>query len=834
MIQGCCMSQILKQTLIAIISLQFIFSPMTMAQNTKPIQIKSHAQYQFKKEHLDGYIKAAGLNKNNLTAGEFFKNVSKFLPKEASDQFKPWFEKNKNIQMPKLNVSAFKDNDGQTRYRITLTKDKEVRTLTVYGQEDNFIQYNNMPISMSDIFNINSVALKIFAVDKSARDPRVEEQINYRAQTWTPVVKDKNEYNGSFQLPTYESYKKMTPYQRAEMIVRTYDVWMASKKAQYLLSQKNEKKSAANTNTFYLHQFFISSLLGELAEAKKEILGGRTFYSSAKGECIDSGYVGEFKKGSNSSFTCVSRADSYKVKDKQYAPNCVSICNPMIYGLDTNGAAYCSDNRSKRQIATHWEGPCDTQSRLSTQLIVADLEVNPNELNLDNEASYEKLLLKFKDHEGDIKNRTRTLLESLMNENTLGKNIDENQFKKFFEGKASEPEFTDRFVKSLNSFNNEISRALNACSSFEFDDDVLKKANVTSKDDGSQQLNACRQLWRRKLAFDVGVGQICKTLDKSAPGACQNVAVTPAPPADNECENGQMVESEDSAPVSTPAPKPSETIRDSINKKFEQPLASTPVATPKVTVKCKCPGRDGGVDTYNPRGKKCGGSLSSEVDRIFGSEQERNMIEKQCPGVAIGELVLPETVCICSSSKSSPVRQSNGKYSCSGGFTDDDTDLECLKFTGLSNSIKCHPKLWAMGGTLLVVGGALWWLKSRDDAKDKETDVCPTGWQTCPGQYGYNGNTCPAPTTWSVTLNKCYLPCGPNEVANLTTNPTKCDPVSVVVNKQTSFNCWNGQTVAHEMLCPNYTCPNGSKVPSPALCPASQKQMQKSIFDIDK
>lgn len=798
---------------------QMIFAPMashaqqaevsrqpasTVARSTKSIS------QPFTKVDVEGFLKATGLNRSHLTYGEFYKNISQFVPADALKELAPWFKQNSKGKMPKVSVSTFKDKDSKTKYRLTLSEGKIVRTFTLYGETENIIQYGNMPMAQADIFSVSDVAKKIYAVDRHARDPKVEEQINYRAMTWKPAPQDPNQYTGSFVLPTYEHYKKMTPYQRAEFIVRTRELWVAGKQAEFMLN----KKKIASLEIPRFNDFFMQALLGQTAEAKSETISGKTFYTGAQGECIDSGYAGKFSaKG------CISPAVKQEDIESFGAPGCKSICNPLIYGLNSNGKAHCSV-KGNRQIATHWEGPCDSAARLSSEKYILDNDINPNKLNLDDPKSQEALVKKLEGSiaEEDIKKHTQALLQSMMSGKSSNDKINNSEINDFFDGKNSNEEFQKRFSTAVQSFYSEIAVALNACSTFDFGDDLLKKGKVLAKDDGSQQLNACRQLWRRKLAFDIGLGQICKSAAKSDKSETGCVGFAPKPELIASCDgDATRVETSDPQPLSTPNPNFKSTIREKL--KSDKPERTE--ATPQVTVKCKC-----STGVYVNRGEKCGaGPIADSSTTNPG----------RC-GVPDDQITNEANQCICKSTGFEP-RIVNGKKTCgdekaSGDF---DADTKCLSGQGIMVWMSCNKNWLVPLGTALIVGGALWWLKSRANAKDKATDVCPTGWQTCPGQYGTVGTECTSPATWSVTLQKCYTPCGPNEVPNLTTNPTKCDPVSTVVSKMNSYACWNGQTVANEILCPKYECPDGSRVANPTLCSSTGNQkMQKSIYDIEK
>lgn len=788
---------------------QMVFAPLaTQAQqieasrqpaSTVASSTKSISQ-PFTKEDLDGFLKASGLNNKNLTVGEFYKKLSQFVPQDALKDFAPWYRQNSNEKMPKVTVSTFKDKDSKTKYRLTLSQGKIVRSLTFYGETENIIQYGNMPIAQADIFSVSDVAKKIYAVDRHARDPKVEEQVNYRAMTWREVPQDPNQYSGSFVLPTYEHYKKMTPYQRAEFIVRTQKLWVVAKQAEFLLN----KKKTSSVEAYRYNDFFVQALIGQVAEAKVDKTSGKKFYTGAQGQCIDSGYVGEFKKNANGSLSCVSTADSFKEQDKvAYGGKCVSMCNPMIYGLQANGLAYCSDSRANRQIATHWEGSCDKASRLSEDKYIQDLDVNPNDPD-----SIKALTNQLQGKETDIKSKTEHLLASLMNEKSSDDKLSDTVVK-FFKGESTPEEFQKRFNVAVASFYQEITTALNACSTFEFDKELLNKKKVTATDDGSQQLNACRQLWRRKLVFDVGLGQICKSAAKSDKSETGCVGFAPKSELVASCDG-------EATRVETSNPK---VFQKTIRQVFKDGVEDSKTLQSQVIVKCKC-----STGVYVDRGEKC------ETGAVADSS---SLNPGRC-GVPDDQVKPDESNCICKSTGFEP-RVVNGKRTCEKNVASElDEDTKCPG-QGAMVWMSCNKNWLVPVGTALLVGGALWWLKSRAKAKDKATDVCPSGWQTCPGQYGTVGTACTAPATWSVTLQKCYLPCGPNEVPNLTTNPTKCDPASTVVSKMNSYACWNGQTVANAILCPKYECPDGSRVTNPTVCSNSGNQkLQKSIYEIEK
>lgn len=771
------------------------------------------------------FVKETNLDNSKQTMGQFFSKIEKTIPARVANQMRPWFETHSHEKMPALDVSKFKDTDGKQKIRLTLTKGKESISISFLGEDERMAKVGSVSLMLEDVLKFAPMVDRIYAHIPSTRELKEPASEKKAPEVPQIVVRPKDEYTGFFAFPTAATFKKMTPAQRAELVVRLRQVWNASQEVrmqmlryQALPEKRNRKTSEYQHEIF--HDYFFSALFGSVAVA-----GSAVYFSKEEGKgCIDSGWLGEWTGTSCTS----TEKDRYKqlVERAKGAPNCAaSFCNPAIYGFDASGNPICTVKKAIRQNATHWEGVCDSGSRLASQKVVADLDINPNSLNSD-DGNQNKIRDEILKQDGAaVKSETERMLKSMLkkglsttSDGDVGP-IDSAKVDALFSG-AADAGSIDAFEKVVKGFYDDITSSLNACSKMEFPDKLLTSKKVNESNDRTQQLNACRQLWRRKLAFDAGMSQICPAVHKGK-GVFEIPSLT--------C---RKLEPEPRPPVTCDA-----VTQDTVKQNKDG----------KEVITCKCK-----AEFPVDKGAKCEKKETEKTNPPPKDEKKKN-----CNRNVISDF--NRATCLCNDG-SEPVERDGALRCGKKEETKKDAKDKC-KDPSFSQWFSCNSD-WLVPVTSLVVIGGTYAIIRRDANKNRQnaTDLCPGTTQVCPG--GVNPNICTSPLIYNYSTGTCYLSCAPGTTANYTLSPPQCltsttvPTCSAIVvgnclcngtviasytacTTTTTYTCPDGSVVANSSLCTNvYTCPNGLKVANASQCPVniqktSSEGVQGTIRKID-
>lgn len=791
----------------------FFFAFSTLME---PVALAADYPIDVSESRIRDFIKETSLDNSKQTMGQFFAKIEKTIPARVADQMRPWFEAHSHEKMPALDVSKFKDTDGKQKIRLTLTKGSDTLSISFLGEDARMAKVGSVPLMLEDILKFGPMIDRIYANMPSAR---VTKETATETDGPRTVNRPRDEYVGFFAFPSAATFKKMTPAQRAELVVRLRQVWNAAQEVRVQMQRYQGGRKSAEYQHEVFHDYFFAALFGNFATAASNIYFSK---DGSKG-CIDSGWLGEWTGTSCTS----TEKDRYKqLMDRAKTVKCAaSFCNPAIYGYDANGNPFCTVNKKTRQNATHWEGACDSGSRLASQKVVPDLGINPNSLYSD-DANQAKVRDEILSKDGAaVKSETERMLKSMlkMGVNTLADGdvgpIETAKVDALFSGTADAASI-EAFEKIVKGFYDDITASLGACSKMEFPDKLLTSNKVNESNDKSQQLNACRQLWRRKLAFDAGMTQICPVIHKGK-GEFEIPSLT--------CRKLE------------PDPKPPVTC-DVVTQDTVKEMKDG-----KEVITCKCK-----AEYPVEKGGKC---IKKEEDKPKPPPEKKVTCKKSVVNDFNRE------TCKCNDG-SEPV-QRDGAWRCGKAETPAPTEVkkDKCKDPSFSQWFSCNSNWVAPLGSLLVIGGVYAYI--RKDAKKTQqnpVDLCPGTTQVCPG--GVDPNTCKAPLIYNYTTGACFLSCAPGTTANYTLNPPQCVTTttypacstSVVGNcmcngtvvasytactSTTTYTCPDGTVVANASLCTNqYTCPNGLKVANPAQCPVtiqktSSEEVQGTIRKID-
>lgn len=296
------------------------------------------------KKLINQYLKETGLTTKKMTVGEYWRMVRHVYPAKLQKQMDQWVALNRTQTMPAVEATSFKDADGKEQVRLTLSKDGQTITLSFTGNEESPLKINGVPFSKNELIDykkFNLAAAKLVKQDKALRKT---------------LSKGKQAPLGKKFVLTYNEYKKLTAIQKAEYFIRLRRAMEASQQV-YKTFYGTQAYSELNKKYEWVLQFFF----GEEAEAAK----GKGMTSLLGKPCIVAGYLSKYGENGSCGGQNLGAAD-LKEKMSQSQASCSGngvACNPMVYGFDAGGAAYCV-SRSEVKYATK---VCNSKSPLQNE-----------------------------------------------------------------------------------------------------------------------------------------------------------------------------------------------------------------------------------------------------------------------------------------------------------------------------------------------------------------------------------------------------------------------------------------------------------------------------------
>lgn len=289
------------------------------------------------KKLINQYLKETGLTTKKMTVGEFWRMVRHVYPPTLQKQLDLWVSLNRNELMPSVEATSFKDFDGKEQVRLTLSKDGQSANLTFTQDDDKPLKVNGVPFTKKELLNYNNfndIANKLTKQDAA---------LGKSLKTGSQSVISKS------GVLTLEEYKKLTAYQKAEYLIRLRQTVEAAQRVyqviygEQALNEVNKKYEWALKTLFF----------GDDADAAGSLVGK---------PCIVAGYLSVYGESGSCGGSNQGAID-LKQKMEANKANCSGggvACNPMVYGFDSAGSAYCV-SRSDVKYATR---VCNSKSPL--------------------------------------------------------------------------------------------------------------------------------------------------------------------------------------------------------------------------------------------------------------------------------------------------------------------------------------------------------------------------------------------------------------------------------------------------------------------------------------
>lgn len=287
-----------------------------------------------RKEDFKRFLKMSGFDnpKNGLTVGEFHRKFRLWYPEPMRSQLDSWVSEHRHEKMPKVDSSIIKDNDGNEQLRLFFTKDGQSFTLTT---GEGYAQIGSVKFTTADFYNPQKFVDKLTTKDNYVKNL---------------VAKYKPKKERVSVALTKKEFASFTPKQRAQYLLHlSYLV----RKSAFILTPVAE--SSRKTSSIMNPAFDVIArwVMGEPAFCEVVPKIGDS--------CIVAGWVSTYGENKSCGGLESGRAQwNQQIKDtfssafpKSSGCSAGSFpCNPLVYGFQSSGQAYCINEGKELQRAT--------------------------------------------------------------------------------------------------------------------------------------------------------------------------------------------------------------------------------------------------------------------------------------------------------------------------------------------------------------------------------------------------------------------------------------------------------------------------------------------------
>lgn len=477
---------------------------------------------------LQRYVTELGLNKKS-TLGEFWKKNKSEFPVFMQKDLENYFKENQNVAMPEVSVKNQKATDGTDVPVLIVTEKGKTTTIQFYEERDKWVKINGIAMTENDLESVTGLYTRL-----SASDIRLKN----KADKYLTNKKNKlNNLDRANDLARFEGFPRITPQlwksmsknDRVAYVVKMRMLWLSAKKVSEYFPKKN-KKTAEHSSDSQLEKFF--DIILKKAEAAPSGTAKMTAPPAAKPaksaavqvkgttvttkegktvripynakSCVVAGYVGAYSETTGKCSPEVALATYEKNDNLKFvkkandecsarASNLVA-CNPILYSYP-QGSPLCVDSKaSSYQIATHYEGPCDTASRLSSKDVKDKLTFKSDYSDIVPEARRWEMI--DQDQKKDEYSYTNEFIKGYLKRN----DTESKKYSELFEQGKWDKDLDEMLVNIQTQFETEIERSTQAC-----------REGYLSGTNEPNQKGACDQLHRRWLFTERFIAKIRST-----------------------------------------------------------------------------------------------------------------------------------------------------------------------------------------------------------------------------------------------------------------------------------------------------------------------------------
>jgi hypothetical protein len=490
------------------------FAPVALGQESQKIS----------EARLQQAVKGLGLHKS-MTLGQFWDQNKYLMPDRLKKQIEPYINANRNQMMPTFEVVSGKSSTGEMIPSLRVTSGGELINIQWHGDTNRYIKFQNTNLSEIDLINFSDMYSRILAGDEKYRKQIEQKPVNRLNQKF------------KYASITEQQWKTMPNYAKAQYIVNLRLIWQDARE---VLKFKEEKTKNSSDYFYEKYRPFFELFRSNAAEAS----------ARAAKSCVVAGYISKYENGACSvnyvrnhyaKKTKDPKENLFNLADKRIkegnAPGCNTkalACNPYIYGAPGGNPICVTPSRTDEQFqkATHFDGPCDTKSRLqSNDKPPINLFKNPACAEKSTGRYNDECLRSDEEIKSELKSdqNTKKLTEDfLLGILKLQGKTNETDFSKL---NLSDPEIRKTLMDTKKKFEDEINEAQNACK------EVSREGGVVEKN----YWLACDQLFRRFLFIDIAITENCEQNGQQpnpAQGGCsclrapaENPPVISQPPA---------------------------------------------------------------------------------------------------------------------------------------------------------------------------------------------------------------------------------------------------------------------------------------------------------------
>lgn len=300
---------------------------------------QAEAKKQEQKEIIATYIKQMGLNKNQ-TVAEYWKKVRHVQTDATRRRMDTWVSLNREQLMPKLEYStSYKDGDGREQTRITISRDGETHTMTIIGGAEPKFKIDNVSFTPKELFDFDKANAKL-----EKENPSIAKAMK-NAKRVSILRKD--------PVMGVEDFSHLTRRQQAEFLYRARLTLEAGQK---VVESAYGQQAINDLNNKY--QWVAQFVLGQNVDAAGD-LTGKT--------CVVAGYISVYGGKSQSCGGVGEGADNLKQQIGSFGQSCSSgavPCNPLVYGFNSSGGAYCIPPGQGHGQVKYATEACNTASPL--------------------------------------------------------------------------------------------------------------------------------------------------------------------------------------------------------------------------------------------------------------------------------------------------------------------------------------------------------------------------------------------------------------------------------------------------------------------------------------
>jgi hypothetical protein len=384
----------------------FLASFSIMSMTLQPLaQAKEQANWSA--QALKEFVKTTqDSNGQPVSLGKFWEKSYKSMTLSEQIKLKPAVEILKNIKLPSAEVITINGNKGNQSARLLITVAGKTVTVEFLGSQEKYVRVNGVVLSYEDTLSFEKFMSKV-SLDSA-------------------FVADRN-LNLDFamkkpHLVSLEEYKKMTPEQRAILLIRLREV---SEAAEEVLQISREKQKGKKTVQYFFTQSLMSSAD---AQTKSEI-------RAAVGKpCLVAGYVGEIvTTGSRTYCNPASAIKAFEERTgiKSTCSSGTHGCNPISF---PKSGGICEKPGRGNDSYQQFTKLCGDASPIKTaaeqaELVKAyvkkkegkDLSFGLKDGKVDNEEEYNKYIKPYMDEHNKLNEEAYNNVCSSANFSTVSK-----------------------------------------------------------------------------------------------------------------------------------------------------------------------------------------------------------------------------------------------------------------------------------------------------------------------------------------------------------------------------------------------------------------------------